>query len=98
MKVGSYNQGPDNELILRCDCGDDHFLVFGHYDWPNNDEEEVYLTVSDEWRSPSGLWERVKAAFSLFRRGEYCRGDILVGKNKLCAIYRWCELYLGEKE
>jgi hypothetical protein len=96
MKVGSYDQGPDNELMLRCDCGDDHFLVFGHYKWQEDEEAEVYLTVSDEWRSPRGLWGRIRAAFTLFHRGEYCRGDILVSKGKLLAIHSWCEMYLGE--
>ena len=95
MKVGSSNQGPDNELMLRCDCGEQHFLIFSHWKWRDEDED-IYLSVSDEWRTPQGLWERLKAVFSLFRRGEYCRGDILISEGKLIAIHRWCEMYIGE--
>ncbi|KKL60066.1 hypothetical protein LCGC14_2209020 [marine sediment metagenome] len=96
IKMASFNQGPEKELVLRCDCGDDHFLIFDY--WSFDGEEDVYLTLSDLWRSPSGLWGRFWAAMSLFRKGEYCRGAVQINQTNLIAISRWCSQFIRETE
>lgn len=83
---------PDDELILRCDCCEDHFLVFAY--WRVGDTEEAYIHVADEWRTPKGLWARLRGAVGFFFRAEYCRGDVLLDSVNLLRVYHWCEQFI----
>ena len=96
MTLIDFQQGPDDELLLRCDCGDDHFLSFSrHYLFST---DEFYLSVSDQWRSPRGTWDRIKAIWTLFRRGEYDRGEVQLSKKDILNIWRWCDQYINKTE
>ncbi len=97
MKVIDFHQGPDKDLILRCDCCEDHFLVFNYWKL-FEDRDEVYLRVVDEWRTPKGLWGRIRAAAGLFVKGEHCRGEIQVSIASLLAIQEWCGQFIPVTE
>ena len=87
-----FQQGPDDELLLRCECGSDHCLSFSRHEFRLG--EEFYVSVIDAWRSPRGLWSRLKAAWTLFRRGEYSCSEIQLSKKNLADIAHWCDSYV----
>lgn len=95
MTLIDFQQGPDDELLLRCDCGDDLFLSFSRHEL-HGYGTEFYLSVCDTWRSPRGLWGRIKATLELFRRGEYTRSEVLLSKKDLADIRRWVDQYVAK--
>ena len=91
MILIDFEQGPEDELLMRCDCGDDHFLSFSRHDLG---DEMFYLSVTDEWRSPRGAWGRIKAIWTLFWRGEFTRSEVQLSKKNIADIWRWCDHYM----
>lgn len=92
-KIVEVHQSPDDELLIRCDCGDDHFLAFTLRRFHDTDafgEECLELSLIDEYRTPRGLWRRIKAAVKLFLSGEYHRSGVLLNHDALRAVNRWC--------
>lgn len=87
MSILGFHQGPEDELTLRCDCGETHYLVFSY--WSFKDETDIYIEVADMFHTPRGLWGRIKAAWYLFWKGEYHRSDFLLNNENLEAIQQW---------
>jgi len=90
-----FRQGPEDELLLRCDCGDDHFLSFARHDIG---DEQFYLSVSDVWRTPRGTWGRIKALWTLFWKGEYTRSEVQLSKQDIVRIWQWTDGYVPKTE
>ncbi len=83
-----------DEVILRCNCGDNHFLVLQVDDWRAEEETEPWMIsvgIVDEYRTPDGLWGFLKSVWQLFRKGRYCRSEALLTRNDLDTIRNWCE-------
>ena len=94
MTLIDFEQGPEDELLIRCDCGDDHFLSFSRHEIG----EMFYLSVSDEWRSPRGTWGRLKAIWTLFWKGEFTRSEVQLSKKNIADIRQWCDRYTVKTE
>ncbi len=83
-----------DEVILRCSCGDDHFLVLQVDDWREEELEEPWMvsaSIIDEYRTPDGFWDFLKAVWQLFRKGRYCRSGALLSRDDLKTICNWCQ-------
>jgi len=95
MKILDFNQRPNDEFLLRCNCGDDHFLGFTlfHFDdWDDGSHEDlIEAHFISAWRAPAGLLDRIKATWRFFRKVEYCAGTIDFNRSDLDKIITWCE-------
>lgn len=88
MKILNIKQRPDDEVVIRCHCGDDHFLVFTYSKF--TDESWIGLDLIEAWRSPTGLFGRLKAMWQIFRHAEWCGASVGLNESDLDAIIEWC--------
>ncbi len=88
-----------DEVILRCTCGGDHFLILHVEDFRDVEDEDpwwVNVSIIDEYRAPNGFWDFLKAVWHLFRTGRYCRSEVQLSREDLGSIHDWCKTTLGK--
>lgn len=91
--IAKFEQGPVDELVLRCNCGANHFLVFTY--WRFDDEDpDTYVDIVEEWRRPRGLVGRLTACWQLFWKGEYHTASAGLEAEDLKRIISWCRARL----
>ncbi len=83
------NQRSDDEIILRCNCGSDHFVTFSRA--VDGDEVWGWASVMAAYRPHSTLWGRVKMAASLLRKGCPWTGNVELNQVDLVRIEEWAK-------
>lgn len=86
------NQRSNDELLLRCSCGGNHFLSFtrGVYEY-GDDEPWGYVYVIAEYRHDRGLRNRMANAWRALRGG--CRWivDVQLTDQDMGLLRAWCD-------
>lgn len=84
------NQRSEDEVILRCNCGSDHFVALSRYA-EGIDGQWGSITVTANYRPNERLWGRIKMAVHLLRGGCPWTGDAGLTPNDLIAVRDWCD-------
>jgi len=83
------DQRTDDELIVRCTCGDNHFSTFSFVE----DEEDKYFYVH-LILIPQSFWQRVVAAFKfVFKGGNVCYDEIMLAEKDLKKLEKLIKKY-----
>lgn len=99
IRLEEFHQRPTDELLIRCNCGSDHFLNFTYSKWEEvsgPDEILMGAAVLDEIK-PQGILNTLGAVWHLLR-GNYCRGEINLNRSDLQQIVGWCDGILEETD
>lgn len=84
----------DKELLLRCDCGGDHFIALRAWLWDQNTDDpdrDFLVEVLDCWKAPRGWFGRIRAAVQVLFKSEFHAASVSPDAAKLRAIAAWCE-------
>ena len=82
------DQRSDDEVIIRCNCGSDHFVTFSRA--IDGEEQWAWANVVAEYRPHGTLWGRVKMAAHLIRKGCPWTGSIGLTPGDFTKIEEWC--------
>lgn len=90
------NQRNENKLLVQCNCGSYHFIMFDFYDW--DDYKEFNVSMIDQ---PDSLWFRIKKALKyIFSGGDLYYMDVSLTTEDLDELIELINKYktLNNKE
>lgn len=83
------DQRNKDEVLIRCNCGGNHFISFIFTDYDNN--KEFYIQMIDQ---PFNLWYRIKKAIKyIVKGGDLYYMDIGVTEKDLDKIVNLINKY-----
>ena len=87
---------PTKKLVIQCDCEGMEFLqflVFEREPWEENGEhetDEMYIQLAGT--NISGMWDKIKAAWTIIRYGEFENYGVISDRKQLEEL----QGYLGQ--
>jgi len=84
------DQRPDDEVVIRCNCGGDHFLTLSRYAEPL-DGQWGDISVVAGYRPHGSFWSRLGMALSIVRGGCPWTGSAGLTPNDLATVRDWCD-------